>query len=194
MLGCKMMKDMPGFSQPSVIFDMVAHLFLKGKENVFEGGTGTGYQTAILACLAKHVYTVEIDKERLEAAKERLASLGISNVTFVHGDAAEGLPMSAPFDRMIFGAAIHDQIDQHLIDQMASRCRLMIPTGIYEHKRGRVVGDLLQVDKKGEQVTQKINRIFNGTLFFVPLVSQRAIGWTFVNNKDEYVPSSVLSK
>ena len=96
-------------SQPSVIFCMVAALFLKGREVVYEGGTGTGYQTAILAHLTKHVYTVEIDEERLEAAKERLARLSIDNVTFVHGDAAEGLPQYAPFNRMIFGAATHGQ-------------------------------------------------------------------------------------
>ena len=59
-------------SQPSVIFCMVAALFLKGRERVFEGGTGTGYQTAILARLSEHVYTIEVDRERLEAAKVRL--------------------------------------------------------------------------------------------------------------------------
>jgi protein-L-isoaspartate(D-aspartate) O-methyltransferase len=179
-------------SQPNVIFFMVAYLFLKGNERIFEGGTGTGYQTAILANLCKHVYTVERDRKRLEAAKERLANLGISNVTFVHGDAADGLPQYAPFDRMIFGAAIHGEVEPHLLDQMAPLCRLVVPTGSYDRERRRVVGDLLQVDKKDGQVTQKINPIFNGTLFFVPLVSSHGMGWTLV--KGDYVPSTLTQQ
>jgi protein-L-isoaspartate(D-aspartate) O-methyltransferase len=62
---------------------MIAFLFLRGNERIFEGGTGTGYQTAILANLCQHVYTVERNLKRLEAAKERLASLGISFVPLV---------------------------------------------------------------------------------------------------------------
>ena len=175
-------------SQPGLIFDMVACLHLKGNETVFEGGTGTGYQTAILAHMCSHVYTVERDRKRLEDAQERLAHLGITNVTFVHGDGAKGLPQHAPFDRMIFGAAIHGEADQHLIEQMAApRSRLVMPTGTYDRERGMIIGDLLLCDKKAGEVTQKINRIFNGTLSFVPLISPRSIGWTAV--KDGYVPS-----
>ncbi|MBV9019926.1 MAG: protein-L-isoaspartate O-methyltransferase [Ktedonobacteraceae bacterium] len=180
-------------SQPGVIFGMVAALHLKGTEVVFEGGTGTGYQTAILAGLCSHVYTVERDGSRLKAAKQRLASLGISNVTCVHGDAAQGLPQSAPFDRMIFGAAIHDQVDQHLIDQMASaRSRLVVPTGTYHRQRGMIIGDLLLCDKKGGEVTQKITSVYHGTLSFVPLISPRSIGWTPL--KDGYVPSTLTAR
>src|SRR5579859_723177 len=138
-------------SQPGVIFAMVAALHLNGNETVFEGGTGTGYQTAILARLVSHIYTVERDLSRLEEAKARLAHLGITNVTFVHGDAADGLPEAAPFDRMIFGASIHGLVDQHLIDQMASpRSRLVVPTGTYDAHERMVVGDLLICDKMGK--------------------------------------------
>lgn len=178
-------------SQPGVIFEMVAYLFLHGKEQVFEGGTGTGYQTAILARLAAHVTTVERDGARLEAARKRLTDLGITNVTFVQGDAAEGYAPNAPFDRMIFGAALHGEVDRQLIEQMAPLCRLLAPTGNYDRKRDRVVGDLLQVDQRDGQVTHKINPIYNGTLYFVPLVSPRLMGWTPV--KDGYVPSSTPS-
>jgi protein-L-isoaspartate(D-aspartate) O-methyltransferase len=175
-------------SQPNVIFYMVAYLYLKGQEKVFEAGTGTGYQTAILAHMCSHVYTVERDRTRLEDAQERLAQLGITNVTFVHGDAAEGLPQHAPFDRMIFGAAIHGEVDQHLIEQMAApRSRLVVPSGTCDQERGMIVGDLLLCDKKDGEVTQKINPIFNGTLSFVPLISPRPIGWTAL--KAGYVPS-----
>jgi protein-L-isoaspartate(D-aspartate) O-methyltransferase len=175
-------------SQPGLIFDMVAYLHLKGNETVFEGGTGTGYQTAILAHMCSHVYTVERDCKRLEEAQERLAHLDITNVTFVHGDAAEGLPQHAPFDRMIFGAAIHGEVDQHLIEQMAAaRSRLIVPSGTCDQERGMIVGDLLLCDKKAGEVTQKINRVYQGTLSFVPLISPRPIGWTAL--KDGYVPS-----
>jgi protein-L-isoaspartate(D-aspartate) O-methyltransferase len=175
-------------SEPGVIFDMVAYLFLKGDEVVFEGGTGTGYQTAILARLARHVVTAESDRERMRSAKDRLDTLGITNVTFLHGDAAYGAPQFGPYDRMIFGAASSGFMDQVLIDQMADRCRLLIPTGTYDPARRLVVGDLLQVDKRNGSVVQRINPNYGGTLAFVPLVSSRPIGWTLVNG--EYVPSS----
>lgn len=175
-------------SQPGVIFDMVAYLFLHGNETVFEGGTGTGYQTAILARLSRHVITVEVDKDRLEASKERLGRLGITNVTFLHGDAAYGAPQFGPYDRMIFGTASSGPVDQALIDQMGPHSRLLIPTGSYDPARRMVVGDLLQVDKRGDGITQKINPLYGGTLAFVPLVSPRPIGWTLVNG--EYIPSS----
>lgn len=175
-------------SEPGVIFDMVAYLYLKGNELVFEGGTGTGYQTAILARLTKHVVTVEFDRERMESAKARLDTLGINNVTFLHGDAAYGAAQFGPYDRMIFGAASSGLIDQVIIDQMADRCRLLIPTGTYDPRRRLVVGDLLQVDKRNGSVVQKINQNYGGTLAFVPLVSPRPLGWTLANG--EYIPSS----
>lgn len=179
-------------SQPSVIFCMLAALSLKGREKVFEGGTGTGYQTALLAQLSDHVYSVEIDQARMEAARARLAHLGISNVTLIHGDAAIGLPQYAPFDRMIFGAAIHGEVDQLLIKQMAARCRLVIPTGEYDPEKKRIVGDLLQCDQKNGTITQKINPVFHGSLFFAPLVTPRSIGWSQVD--DAYLPSMPISR
>jgi protein-L-isoaspartate(D-aspartate) O-methyltransferase len=179
-------------SQPGVIFQMVARLFLHGEEHVLEGGTGTGYQTALLARLAKHVYTIERDGKRLEEAKKRLESLGITNITYIHGDAALGLPRYAPFDRMIFGAAIHGEVDQQLIAQMASRCRILIPTGTYHPHRRIVVGDLWQCEKKDGHVIQQATPVFGGTLTFVPLVSERPIGWTPL--KGGYIPSTPLAR
>jgi protein-L-isoaspartate(D-aspartate) O-methyltransferase len=181
-------------SQPGVIFSMVAYLFLKGTEQVLEGGTGTGYQTALLARLAKHVVTVEVDRERMGAAKARLDSLGITNVTFIHGDAAYGAPQFAPFNRMIFGAAIHGEtIDRHLVDQMAPKSRLLVPTGKYDDGRRTVVGDLLQCDKNADgRIVQKMYPVYGGTLSFVPLISARSIGWTVL--KGTCVPSTPLAR
>lgn len=174
-------------SQPGVIFEMIAGLFLKGHEKILEGGTGTGYQTAILARLAREVVTIERDKKRMEAARARLDALGIKNVTFVHSDAAYGFPPFAPYDRMIFSAAIHDKVDQLLLNQMADPSRLLIPTGTYNSERRMVIGDLLLVIKREGKVTQKIIPIYGGTLSFVPLISQREIGWTSTNTG--YIPS-----
>jgi protein-L-isoaspartate(D-aspartate) O-methyltransferase len=179
-------------SQPGVLFQMVARLFLHGEERVLEGGTGTGYQTALLARLARHVYTIERDSKRLEEAKGRLEQIGISNVTYIHADAAFGLPQYAPFDRMIFGAAIHGEVDQQLMAQMASRCLILMPTGSYHPQRRMVVGNLLQCEKRDGKVTQKINPVFGGTLTFVPLVSTRSIGWTPF--KGGYIPSTPLAR
>nr|BBH87254.1 protein-L-isoaspartate O-methyltransferase [Thermosporothrix sp. COM3] len=174
-------------SQPSVIFKMVALLYLTGDEIIFEGGSGTGYQTAILARMCKHVYSVERDPKRVTFAKDRLEKLGIENVTILEGDAAEGLPQYAPFDRMIFGCAFsQDHIEQDLLNQMAEKSRLLAPTGVYDD--GRVYGDLLRVDKKQGRVAQKVLDTFAHTLYFVPLVSPRPVGWTW--QKDRYVPSS----
>lgn len=179
-------------SQPWVIFKMVAFLYLKGHEVVYEGGTGTGYQTAILARLCKHVYSVEMNPERVAFAKDRLEKLGITNVTIVIGDAAAGLPEYGPYDRMIFGCAFsQSQVDKHLLRQMADKqSRLIAPTGTYQQER--VVGDLLQVDKRQGQVTQQVLNAFAGTLYFVPLVSPRPIGWTW--QKDRFVPSDQIHK
>nr|BBH91752.1 protein-L-isoaspartate O-methyltransferase [Thermosporothrix sp. COM3] len=178
-------------SQPLVIFKMVAFLYLKGNEIVFEGGTGTGYQTAILARMCKHVYSVERDPKRVTFAKDRLEKLGIENVTILEGDAAEGLPQYAPFDRMIFGCAFsQDHIEQDLLNQIAEKSRLLAPTGVYDD--GRVYGDLLRVDKKQGRVAQKVLDTFAHTLYFVPLVSPRPVGWTW--QKDRYVPSSQASQ
>jgi protein-L-isoaspartate(D-aspartate) O-methyltransferase len=172
---------------------MLIALHLEGPERVFEAGTGTGYQTAIMARLSSHVYTVERDYQRIQEAKARLERLGITNVTFIHGDAAYGLPQHAPFDRLIFGCAIHGYVDQHLIDQMAApRSRLIAPGGTFDHKEGMIIGDLLICDKRGEEVTQKVTTAFRGTLSFVPLLSSRSIGWTA--RPDGYFPSSQLSK
>ncbi|GCE45217.1 protein-L-isoaspartate(D-aspartate) O-methyltransferase [Thermosporothrix hazakensis] len=178
-------------SQPGVIFMMVALLFLNEHVTVFEGGTGTGYQTAIMARLCKHVYSVERDPKRVEFAKDRLAKLGIENVTIMQGDAAEGLPQYAPFDRMIFGCAFsQDHIEQDLLDQMGEKARLIAPTGTY--RDASVWGDLLMVTKQQGRTKQEIEDVFKGTLHFVPLVSPRPVGWTW--QKDRYVPSSQVRK
>lgn len=143
--------------------------------------------------MCKHVYSVEVDPERVAFARERLAQLGIENVTIVQGDAAAGLPEHAPFDRMIYGCAIHDQVDQHLIDQLAENGGMFVPTGTFNPERRVVVGDLLSVRKRNGEVTQQVKNTFGGTLYFVPLISRRPIGW-MPTADGGVVPTSSIAK
>jgi protein-L-isoaspartate(D-aspartate) O-methyltransferase len=83
---------------PVVEARMLQALTLQPTDTVLEIGTGTGFITALLARLAKHVYSVEIFGDFLESAQERLVSLGITNVTLEQGDAAEGWDRHAPYD------------------------------------------------------------------------------------------------
>ncbi len=115
-------------SQPSLVAYMTQLLELTGKEKVLEIGTGSGYQTAILAKLADRVYTVEIVRELHEKAKQTLKALGITNVEYKLGSGYEGCEEHAPFDRIIVTAA-PPQIPPKLIDQLKEDGRMVIPVG-----------------------------------------------------------------
>ncbi|HAA83842.1 MAG TPA: protein-L-isoaspartate O-methyltransferase, partial [Thermodesulfobacterium commune] len=105
-------------SQPYIVALMTEALELKGKERVLEVGTGSGYQTAILAEIALWVYTIERDPDLSEKAKKVLLSLGYKNISFKIGDGSLGWPEAAPFDAIIVTAA-SPQIPQPLVDQLA---------------------------------------------------------------------------
>ncbi|HVT03925.1 MAG TPA: protein-L-isoaspartate(D-aspartate) O-methyltransferase [Thermoanaerobaculia bacterium] len=92
-------------SQPYIVALMTSLLELKGDERVLEIGTGSGYQTAILARLAGHVYSAELEASLLEAARARIAGMGLSNVTFRRGDGLEVFDDEAPFDCILCAAA-----------------------------------------------------------------------------------------
>ena len=91
-------------SQPYIVAVMTEALALRGRERVLEVGTGSGYQTAVLAELAARVYTVERIPELAAAARAPWA-LGYGNVRFVVGDGCEGWPEHAPFDAILVAAA-----------------------------------------------------------------------------------------
>ena len=104
-------------SQPTVVAIMTQALELTGSERVLEIGTGSGYQAAVLARLARAVFSVERIASLGEAAASRLAALGYHNVTVRIGDGYEGWPAEAPFDRIVVTAApagvpktLHDQL------------------------------------------------------------------------------------
>jgi len=115
-------------SQPYIVALMSEVLELRGDEVVLEIGTGSGYQAAVLARLAKQVYTIEIVPELGERAKRDLARLGISNVQLRVGDGYQGWPEHAPFDAIIVTAA-PGHVPQPLIDQLAVGGRMVLPVG-----------------------------------------------------------------
>ena len=115
-------------SQPYIVALMTQALELDGDERVLEIGTGCGYQTAILAELAKEVYTIERHAALSQKARERLEQLGYGNVHFRVGDGTKGWPEEAPFDRIIITAAA-DRCPAALWEQLVPGGRLVAPFG-----------------------------------------------------------------
>jgi len=115
-------------SQPYIVAAMLQALELKESDRVLEIGTGSGYQTAILAELASQVFTVERQVLLHQRAKERLEELGCRNVVFTLGDGSQGFPEHAPYNVIIVSAAA-PRIPQALRDQLADPGRLIIPVG-----------------------------------------------------------------
>ena len=115
-------------SQPSLVEEMTCELALTARSRVLEIGTGSGYQTAILAEIAAEVFTVERIKELADVARERLDALGYHNIRFRVGDGALGWPEAAPFDAIVVTAAPHD-VPPPLVEQLAPNGRMVIPVG-----------------------------------------------------------------
>jgi len=101
---------------------------LSGKERVLEIGTGSGYQTALLSQLSRHVYSVESVPELAGLAQARLRDLGLENVTLRMGDGSGGWPEHAPYDVILCGAAA-PRVPEPLVAQLATGGRLIIPVG-----------------------------------------------------------------
>ncbi|MBI3096653.1 MAG: protein-L-isoaspartate(D-aspartate) O-methyltransferase [Planctomycetes bacterium] len=129
-------------SQPYMIAVMLDALRLTGTERVLEIGTGSGYQTALLALLSQRVTTVERLRELAQTARLRLNRLGIHNVDVYIGDGTMGWPDAAPFDRIVVGAGA-PHVPKALVEQLAEDGFLAIPVGSSHlqtlrlvHKRG----------------------------------------------------------
>jgi protein-L-isoaspartate(D-aspartate) O-methyltransferase len=135
-------------SQPYIVALMTEALELKGKENTLEIGTGSGYQTAILAELSSRVYTIERIKSLLGNARKLLSQLGYDNILFKAFDGTLGWKEYAPFDAiMVTAGAPH--IAKPLIDQLADNGRMIIPVG------DRYSQELIKVIRKGKDLEQK---------------------------------------
>jgi protein-L-isoaspartate(D-aspartate) O-methyltransferase len=115
-------------TQPSLVARMVEALALTGDERVLEIGTGYGWQTALLARLAREVWTVERWPDLAETARENLARLGTENATVVVGDGTEGLAAHAPYDGILVSAAF-PEVPEPLASQLAEDGRLVQPIG-----------------------------------------------------------------
>jgi len=118
-------------SQPFIVALMTDLLGLEATDTVLEIGTGLGYQAAILAELARKVYSVEIIEELGRQARQRLARLGYMNIEFKLGNGYYGWPEHAPFDKIIVTAA-PDLIPPPLIEQLKPDGRMVIPAGLPE--------------------------------------------------------------
>lgn len=115
-------------SQPTLVLDMTVSLNPEPENRVLEIGTGSGYQTAMLAPFCKRVFTVEnIDTFHYQA-KNRLIKKGFTNIYFKLGDGTEGWSEYQPYDRIIVTASVH-QVPEKLITQLAPRGRMIIPVG-----------------------------------------------------------------
>lgn len=151
-------------SQPYIVALMTQALQLEKTDRVLEIGTGSGYQTAILAELAKHVYTIERFPELSEKAKKLLMEAGYTNISFLVGDGTLGWPEEAPFDKIIVTAAA-PEVPKALVEQLSERGRLVIPVG------GRQVQTLLALTKEGGT----LRREELCACSFLPLVGKE--GW-----------------
>jgi protein-L-isoaspartate(D-aspartate) O-methyltransferase len=125
-------------SQPYIVALMTELLEIKGNEKVLEIGTGSGYQAAILAELAKEVYTIEIIEPLASMAKKKLSELGYQNVKVKAGDGYLGWPEAAPFDAIIVTAA-PDHIPKPLVDQLKEGGRMVVPVGTHTQELIRIV-------------------------------------------------------
>lgn len=146
-------------SQPYIVAKMTQLLSLKPHSRVLEVGTGSGYQTAVLAQLVDHVFSIERIKFLQWEAKRRLKQLDIYNVSTKHGDGWQGWTAKAPFDAIIVTAAA-PVVPQALLNQLTDGGRLVIPVGEEEQQ-------LLCICRQGDEwITQSVE-----TVRFVPLVA-----------------------
>ena len=151
-------------SQPYMVAIMTQSLELKGRERVLEVGTGSGYQAAILAELARELYTMERIPSLTQSGQKMLQGQGYKNIFFRTGDGSKGWPEEAPFDGIIVTAGA-PEIPQALKSQLAEGGRLVIPTG------PRYTQTLYKLTRKGDHF---IEEDITGCVF-VPLVGD--YGW-----------------
>jgi len=147
-------------SQPFMVAEMTQLLELEGNERVLEIGTGSGYQTAILALLADDVYTVEVIPGLSEQAQERINELELNNVHFKIANGFDGWKEFAPYNGIIVTAA-PEEIPRQLLLQMADNGRMVIPVGKRYHTQS-----LYLVIRNGDDYKM----IYKGAVAFVPMV------------------------
>ncbi len=148
-------------SQPYMVAKMTQMLELTGPERVLEIGTGSGYQSAVLAALASEVYSIERIEELSLRARRAIESSGTKNVRFLVGDGTGGWPDEAPFDRIMVTAAT-PEVPEPLLAQLAEGGILIAPVGDQSSQQ------LVKVTRHGEEF-QREHGIF---CVFVPLIGE----------------------
>jgi len=151
-------------SQPYMVAVMTELLELRGDEKVLEIGTGSGYQAAILAELAKEVYTIDRIAALAAQAEERFRSLGYNNIHIKVGDGTSGWPEQAPFDRIIITAGC-PKIPEPLTEQLSEEGAIVAPVG------DRFSQQLLKVRKSRGRLSEE----YHTPCVFVPLIGK--YGW-----------------
>ena len=157
-------------SQPYMVAIMTESLGLQGHEKVLEIGTGSGYQAAVLARLAAHVYTMERERELVDTARGilgRLAEAGLlelSRLELIEGDGTEGYAAAAPYDGILVAAAA-PSVPRALEEQLAEGGRLVIPVGNLDYQQLRLIRRV-----SGQLAASVVNECR-----FVPLVGRH--GW-----------------
>lgn len=147
-------------SQPTVVGLMTQALDVTRRCKVLEIGTGSGYQAAILSRLARRVYTVERHRLLARRTREVFETMGLHNITVIHGDGSKGLPEQAPFDRIILTAAAEDP-PRTLIDQLKPGGVMVLPVG-----QSHAVQTLIKIEKSESD----LEYTDLGAVRFVPLV------------------------
>jgi len=147
-------------SQPYIVAFMTECLELEKTDRVLEIGTGSGYQTAILAELVQEVYSIEIVENLYRTAQKCLDHLGYPNVHLKRGDGRNGWPEAAPFDKMIVTAA-SEQIPSALIEELKEGGKIILPLGLDEQDL------VLGRKEKGVLVTKQLIPVR-----FVPLQTE----------------------
>ena len=152
-------------SQPYIVALMVEALELPGSGRVLEVGAGSGYQAAVLAQLATHVYSIEYDRILAAAVRERMKWMGLEEkVTIIEGDGSVGYSPAAPYNGLIVAAAT-PAIPDCFLNQLAEEGRLVIPVGERDFQ------ELIQLRRTGgKSVSQGL-----GQCRFVPLLGEN--GW-----------------
>jgi protein-L-isoaspartate(D-aspartate) O-methyltransferase len=149
-------------SQPYIVAVMSEAMKLKGKETVFEVGTGSGYQAAVLSLLCRKVYSIEIVTVLAGRARQLFKKLGYKNVTVVEGDGYAGLPDKAPFDAIMITAA-PEVVPEPLKKQLKIGGRLVLPLG--KHFQ-----DLVRVVRTGENEWKQ--EVVLPSVIFVPMTGK----------------------
>jgi protein-L-isoaspartate(D-aspartate) O-methyltransferase len=147
-------------SQPYIVAFMTELLEVAGEDKVLEIGTGSGYQAAVLAELAKEVYTIEIVPSLASSAEQRLREMGYRNVYVRAGDGYLGWPEAAPFDAIIITAA-PDHIPEPLLAQLKEGGRMVVPVGVGVQTLKKIV------KKDGKIVSQDV-----APVLFVPMTGE----------------------